>query len=212
MRIGIIGAGNVGSALGGGWARTGHAVKFGVRDTADPKIIRLLAEAGNGASAAGLAEAAAFGEVVVLATPWAAAREALGQAGDLAGKVLFDCTNPLKPGLAGLELGLETSGGEQVAKWAQEAQVVKIFNTTGAENMADSRYAAEHPTMLYCGDDERAKSIAARLATDLGFDPVDAGPLQQARLLEPFALLWITLAFRQGLGRDIAFRLMRRSG
>lgn len=210
MRIAIIGAGNVGAALGRGWARAGHEIIFGVRDTSSPKVAGLLAELGGTVSAAQIAAAAQFAEVIVLATPWPAAEEALKQMDDLHGKVIFDCTNPLKPGLEGLELGLETSGGEQVAAWAAGGRVVKIFNTTGAENMANPHFGAGRALMPYCGDDVAAKQIAAQLATDLGFDPLDAGPLAQARLLEPLALLWITLAFRQGQGRDFAFGLLRR--
>ena len=89
---------------------------------------------------------------------------------------------------------------------------MKVFNTTGANNMGNPRYPEGPATMLYCGDDASAKEAARRLAADLGFDPVDAGPLQQARLLEAFAMLWISLAYAQGLGREIAFRLMRRAG
>lgn len=208
MRIGIIGAGNVGGTLGRGWARAGHEVLFGVRDASHPKVVQLLEE--KGARAGTVAEAAAFGEVVVLATPWEDTESAIRSAGGLAGKILFDCTNPLAPQLAGLTLGHETSGGEQVAAWAPGARVVKVFNTTGANNMANPRFPEGAATMFYCGDDPDAKAAAARLAADLGFDPVDAGALSQARLLEPLALLWIRLAYVQGMGREIAFRLMKR--
>lgn len=210
MQIGIIGAGNVGGTLGRAWAGKGHAVKFGVRNPADAKVKTLLAQAGAGATAGTIAEAAAHGEVIALATPWQAAREALQGAGDLSGKVLLDCTNPVKADFSGLEVGPTTSAGEQVAAWAPGARVVKIFNTTGSNNMADPHYGEGAATMFFAGDDADAKAVAARLAADLGFDPVDVGPLVQARLLEPLALLWIYLALVQGEGRDIAFRLMRR--
>src|SRR5262249_29771021 len=122
----------------------------------------------------------------------------------------LDCTNPLAADLSGLTVGLTTSGGEQVASWARGARVVKVFNTTGFGNMANPTYREGAVTMLYCGDDPEAKAAAHALARDLGFDPIDAGPLMQARLLEPFALLWISLALRQRLGVDFAFRLIRR--
>jgi predicted dinucleotide-binding enzyme len=122
----------------------------------------------------------------------------------------LDCTNPLLPDLSGLTSGNTGSGGEEVAGWTPGARVVKIFNTTGFGNMANPIYVAGPITMLYCGDDPAAKKIAAQLAKDLGFDPIDAGPLTQSRLLEPLALLWITLAIKQGLGMDFAFKLMRR--
>ncbi|MFL6231887.1 MAG: NADPH-dependent F420 reductase [Thermoanaerobaculia bacterium] len=208
MKIAIIGAGSVGGALGRGWARAGHEVTFGVRNPSDPKVQKLVEE--TGARAASVADAAAGAEVVVFATPWGATQDALKSAGDLSGKVVFDCTNPLAPNLSGLTHGFDTSAAEQVASWAPRARVVKVFNTTGANNMENPDYNGVAATMFYCGNDAEAKSVAERLAADLGFDPVDAGNLEQARLLEPLALLWIRLAYTQGLGREIAFRLMKR--
>jgi predicted dinucleotide-binding enzyme len=208
MRIGIIGAGSVGGALGRGWVRAGHEVRFGVRDASSPKVQALLAE--TGAQGASVAEAAAASEVVVLATPWEGTREAVRSAGGLAGKIVFDCTNALAPQFAGLVHGAGSSAGEEVASWVPGARVVKIFNSTGANNMADPDFNGVAATMFYCGDDAEAKTVAARLAADLGFDPVDAGALDQARLLEPLALLWIRLAYAQKQGRDIAFKLMKR--
>ncbi len=210
MKIGIIGAGNVGGALGKAWARAGHEVKFGVRDPAADKVRNLL-KAAAGSAAGTVAEAAKHGEVVALTTPWgAASQDALRHAGDLRGKVLLDCTNPLKPDLSGLEVGYSSSAAEQVAGWAPGARVVKIFNTTGANNMENPDYDGQPVTMLYAGDDEAAKSVAAQLAREVGFEPVDAGPLRNARLLEPLAMLWIYLAYPGGQGREIAFRLLRR--
>jgi predicted dinucleotide-binding enzyme len=208
MRIGIIGAGSVGGALGRGWVRAGHEVTFGVRDASAPKIRTLVEE--TGARAASVGEAAAGAEVVVLATPWEATRDAIQIADGLSGKIVFDCTNPLAPQLSGLALGHETSAGEQVASWAPGARVVKVFNTTGANNMANPDFNGVAATMFYCGDDADAKAVAAQLASDLGFDPVDAGKLDQARYLEPLAMLWIRLAYVQGMGREIAFKLMKR--
>src|SRR3954470_17952643 len=203
MRIGIIGAGSVGGALGRGWARAGHEVRFGVRDASDPKVQKLVEE--TGAKAASVADAASGAEVVVLATPWGATQDAVKSAGGLAGKVVFDCTNPLAPNLSGLTHGFDTSAAEQVASWAPGARVVKVFNTTGANNMENPDFNGVAATMFYCGDDKDAKATAHQLAADLGFDPLDCGNLEQARLLEPLALLWIRLAYLQGMGRDIAF-------
>ena len=207
LKIAILGAGNVGAALARGWAKAGHQICFGVRKRQDPELVALAASLA--ATVTSVGEAAAWGEVVVLATPWPAVADALAAAGSLAGKVLFDCTNPLKPALAGLELGLETSGAEKVAALAPGAKVVKIFNTIGADHMSDAHLAGGKALMLYCGDDADAKKIAHELAAANHFDPVDAGPLSQARLLEPMALLWITLAYKQGLGRNFGFALLR---
>jgi len=210
MHIGIIGAGSVGGTLGAAWARKGHKVRFGVRHPDSPEVTELLKKIGPAAVAGTAAEAAQFGEAVVLATPWPGTFEAIQSAGDFSEKVLLDCTNPLKPQLAGLEVGTTSSGGEMVAQWAAGARVVKIFNTTGFGNMANPTYPLGPVTMLYCGDDQGAKIIAAKLASDIGFEPIDAGPLSQARLLEPMAMLWIWLAVFAGQGTDFAFRLMRR--
>jgi 8-hydroxy-5-deazaflavin:NADPH oxidoreductase len=210
VKIGIIGSGNVGGALGKGWAKQGHSVVFGVRDKDDEQVKSLLKAAGSNARAATVPEAAGFGEVVVFATPWKAAEDAIRSAGDLKGKTVFDCMNPLKPDLSGLELGTTTSAGERVAKWAIGAKVVKIFNTTGANNMENSNCPEGPPVMFFCGDDAGAKETAAQLAKDLGFDPVDAGGITSARLLEPLAMLWIHMAYAQKMGRDFVFQIARR--
>jgi 8-hydroxy-5-deazaflavin:NADPH oxidoreductase len=210
MKIAIIGAGNVGGTLGKGWAKSGHEVVFGVRDPADPKLKELLAAAGGPTKAASVKDAAASADVIVLTVPWGAAQDALKNAGNLNGKILLDCTNPLKPDLSGLTHGFTTSGGEQVAAWAPGARVVKIFNTTGFGNMANPVYAQGAAMMLYCGDDPAAKKTAAQLARELAFEAYDVGPLQEARLLEPFALTWIHLAVFQKLGTNFAFLLKKR--
>jgi predicted dinucleotide-binding enzyme len=210
MKIAVIGAGNVGGSLGKGWAARGHEVIFGVRDAADAKVKELLAASGGKARAASVGAAVKEADVVALTVPWGAAQDALKNAGDLRGKVLLDCTNPLKPDLSGFALGSASSGGEQVAAWSNGARVVKIFNTTGAGNMAKPVYPDGPSMMLYCGDDGAAKAIASQLSADLGFETVDAGPLTEARLLESWALLWIHLAVFQKQGVNFAFRLMRR--
>jgi hypothetical protein len=210
MKIGIIGAGNVGGTLGKGWAARGHDVVFGVRDPQDAKVQAAVKAAGGRARAASVGEAAAAAEVVVLATPWGAVPDALRAAGSLAGKVLVDATNPLTPDFSALALGHTTSGGERVARWAPEAKVVKAFNTTGFANMADPRFGGQSASMFLCGDDAAAKKTVAGLAEALGFEPVDAGPLTQARLLEPLAMLWISMALAYGHGPGIAFKLLRR--
>jgi len=210
MRIAIIGAGNVGGALGAAWAKRGHEVIFGVQDITDQRLKEVLARAGGEARVATVKDAAAAADVVALAVPWPAAEDALRSAGDMRGKILLDCTNPLKPDLSGLTVGHTTSGAEQVATWAPGARVVKIFNTTGFPNMANPEYREGRSMMLYCGDDAQAKTLAAQLAAELGFEPYDVGPLTEARLLEPFALVWVHLAVLQKMGTGFAFRLMRR--
>ena len=210
MKIAMIGAGNVGGALGKGWAKKGHGVMFGVRDSSDSKIKALLKDAGSNASAGSVKDAARFGEIVAFATPWGATHDAIQESGDLGGKIVLDCTNPLKPDLSGLALGFNTSAGEQAAGWAKGARVVKIFNSTGFHNMENPAYPDGRVTMFYCGNDASAKKTAAQLATDLGFEAIDAGDITISRLLEPYSMLWIQLARHQGQGLNFGSRVMRR--
>lgn len=210
MKIAVIGAGNVGGALGKLWAAKGHEVVFGVRGPQDAKLRQLMESTGGKAHASNIAEAASFGQVVVLATPWPAAHEAILSAGNLSGKIVIDCTNPLASDLSGLVLGTDNSAGEEVARWAKDAYVVKAFNTIGAGRFADPWFGSQNATMFICGDDKDAKSTVSKLASDLGFDVVDAGALTASRLLEPLAMLWIHLAFHQGFGpAGHAFKLLR---
>lgn len=203
MKIGIIGAGVVGSALGKGWAAKGHEVMFSSRDPHSDKMRALVAEAGSNASAGTVAETLAFGEVVVIAIGWNALPDALSGAGDWSGKIVIDATNRFGPPPA----GSGSSAAEDIARMTG-ARVVKAFNTIGAENMIDPPFS-EKPTMFIAGDDSEAKATATQLTEQMGFEVVDAGPLSNAALLENLARLWVTLA-RGSLGRNIAFRLLRR--
>lgn len=208
MKIGIIGSGNVGGTLGKRWARAGHTIIFSSRDPTSDEMKKLVSEAGGSSSAASVADAVKASDVILLATPWAATRDALQSAGDLKSKVLIDATNPLSPDLS-LVLGTNTSGAEQVAQLSG-ARVIKAFNTVGNNIMANPKFSGGAPVLFYCGDDADAKKTARELISQLGFDAVDAGPLTQAKLLEPFAALWISLALKYGFGREIAFHFMRR--
>lgn len=187
MKIAVLGKGNVGSALGEAWRRAGHDVEYGGREN--------------------LAQAAAAAEVVVVALPWPATKSALRSL-DLKGKVVIDCTNPMRADLSGLETS-DISGAEQVAGWAAGARVVKAFNSTGSNNMENPVYAGAKIPMFYCGDDDAAKKTAAQLVSDVGFTPQDAGPLANARLLEAQAMLWVWMAFH-GMGREFAFQIVKR--
>jgi 8-hydroxy-5-deazaflavin:NADPH oxidoreductase len=144
----------------------------------------------------------------VLCTPWQAAQDAVQSCGDLDGKVVIDATNPLSPDFSTLEVGLTSSGAEQVAGWAAGARVCKAMNQIGAPMMDHPRLAGT-PVMFVCGDDDQAKSLTAGLVGELGFEAVDAGDLNAARLLEPYALLWIHLALRRGFGTGFGFGLLR---
>lgn len=229
MRIAVIGSGNVGGTLGRRWAQLGHDVVFGVRDPArgasavkggDGEGAQLPAgarvasprEAVEGSDGAGRADA------LLLATPWNAVPKALGdlEPQSLQGIALLDATNPIAAGLR-VDAGPGgASGAERVQALAPGAHVVKIFNTTGYENMGNPAYGDARAAMFYAGDHAGAKSLARVLAAALGFDPVDAGPLTRARELEHLAVLWISLAFGTAavpaMGRNFAFSLVRRGG
>jgi hypothetical protein len=146
----------------------------------------------------------------VLAVPADAAAGVARSRPDWQGKILVDATNPLAPGLAGLTVGTTSSGAEELAKLAHRARVVKAFNTTGADNMADSSYPGGRPWMPVCGDDAEARRTVLALAAAIGFDAVDLGPLSAARYLEPFAMTWIHMAVKLGQGRNFAFSVLRR--
>lgn len=208
MRIGIIGTGRMGTGLGRLWAQGGHRVMMGSRDPQKAKSV--AASIGNGAGGGSIAEAAAFGEVVVVATPWDATAAVLQEAGPLQGKIVIDVTNPLKADASGLAVGQTTSGAELIAKAAVGAKVVKAFNSVYWENLDARKFGAPKPSLFFCGDDRGAKIIVAKLGEELGFEPVDSGPLAIARYLEPLACLWMQLANTPGFGPTIAFSLTRR--
>jgi hypothetical protein len=204
-RIAVLGAGNVGGALGRIWLSKGHQVTFGLPDP-QKKRRDIVA----GAQIATNKEAVAESEVVVLSVPWPAAQDAIRSSGDLDHKILIDCTNPLTPDLKGLALGTTTSAAETVAVWARTSRIVKAFNTIGAANYGNAQFGTERADGFYCGDDQDAKNVVKPLIEDIGLNPVDVGPLRNARALEPLALLWIDLAVNQGQGPNHGFKLLRR--
>lgn len=215
MKLAIIGAGNVGGALGKAWAeKAGHETFFGVRHPAADKVKALLANIGGKTQAGSAAEAANAADVIVLATPWTETEAAIRSMGNLSGKIVLDSTNPLGmvDGGLGLVIGHSISGGEKVQGWATGASVFKTLNTTGFANMANPSFKAGKPVMFVAGDDAANKPIVMKLVGELGFDMVDAGPLRNARLLEAHAMLWIELALNRGLGGDWAFSILRRQG
>jgi len=213
MKLGIIGAGNVGGTLGAAWAqKAGHDIFFGVRDPKSEKTQAALSRLGGKGKAGTPAEAAAFGDMIVLTTPWPQAEAAIRSMGDIGGKILLDATNPLAmgPDGLGLEIGHSISAGEKVQGWANGALVFKTLNTTGFGNMANPVFHGVKSVMFVAGDDAANKPKVIALVAELGFDVIDAGPLRNARLLEAHAMLWIELALKRGLGRDWAFARVKR--
>ena len=210
MKIAIIGTGSVGSVLGRRWSQAGHSVAFGSRRPDSEKVLELLERCAPGTKAVVAKEAIADADVIVLAVPWPAARQTLAELGDLGGRVLVDCSNPLTADFSGIELGHSTSAAEEIALWAPSARVVKAFNSASIKVMNDPQFGDYRATMFYCGDDPAAKDLVKQLVAVLDFDPADAGPLASARYLEPLAMLYIHLAFKQGWGSNCAFKILKR--
>lgn len=210
VNIGIIGAGNVGGNLGIRLAKSGYTVRFGVRPGADVKEV--LEQCEGRAQAASIPDVAAWADVLFLAVPAPAAVPAVREAGNLSGKVVVDCTNPVGFGADGPTLAPvpEGSVAAALAKAAPGAKVVKAFNTFGAEFHLDPNIGGTPVDVQMASDDAGAKQTVAAIASKAGFQPVDCGPLRNAALLENLAVLWIHLAVKGGLGRHIAFKLLQR--
>ena len=208
MKIGIIGAGDIGGTLGMRWRQKGHEIMFGIRNRQSRNVQNLI-KLDKNLEFGEIRETVAFGDVIVFAVPWASVEETILLAGNLTNKILIDPTNPLTPDLKGLALE-NTSAAEKISNLAKTAKVVKAFNMIGAKTLSNLIYDSQRADLFICGDDSHAKQIVRELAIDIGFDVIDVGPLVNARLLESLALLWIELAFRQQMGPNIAFKLLRR--
>jgi predicted dinucleotide-binding enzyme len=204
MHIAIVGGGNVGQALGSAWKAAGHKITFAARDLKSSNAVKLKAAGYDLVPLAGAEKA----EVILLAIPWQGVEQAIKSLGPLAGKIVIDATNPLTADLE-LAIGHNDSAGETVARLAQGARVVKAFNTTCAENMDKAGDFPSKPAMFVASDDAEAKKTVEKLAKEIGFEPVDAGPLKASRYLEPMAMQWIKLAF-SGMGVGFAYSLVRR--
>jgi hypothetical protein len=205
MRVAIIGTGNVGRAIAHGLIGKGHEILLGARDPQTPDVSALAARVGAGAALPDAAAASA--DLVILALPWRVAETAVKALGDLSGKTVIDCMNPLgmAEGALGLTIGHVTSGGETVQAWLPGARVVKALNQVGAEIMARNDHLPHRPVMFMAGNSETAKAQVATLLTDLGFAPLDAGDITKSRLLEPLGMVWINQALFCGKGREWAF-------
>ncbi len=200
MKIGIIGAGTVGQSLARAVLPLGHEVMLSSRDPYSEKMQQLAAE--TGAQVGTVGHTIAFGDVLAIALNWSAIPDVVGQ-GDWSGKVVMDMTNRFDGG-SGL------SAAEDLAQMLPGAQVVKALNTIGAEHYTNPQFDGQSATMFIAGDSESAKKTVAELITHMGFDVVDTGNLSTAAHLEALAGLWVHLAFRTGMGRDVAFKLIKR--
>jgi len=210
MQIGIIGAGNVGTGLGKRLAAKGHKIVVSFARTTD-KVDAAAADIGNGARAGTPAEAVRHGEVVILATPWGAALDAVRAVAPLlAGKIVWDTTNPLNADMSGLAIGTTMSAGEEIAKAAPGARVVKaIAPFAEVLSSPSTEIGGRLPGVFVCGDDAEARAAILSLVADLPAEGVDAGPLRNARFTEPAGMLLVQLAYVQGLGARIGMGLVR---
>jgi predicted dinucleotide-binding enzyme len=209
MKIGVFGTGKMGGGLGRRWADAGHKVFFGSRHPAQAQ--QLAESIGKNALAGTISEAADFGEVMLVAVPWYAVYEVLLAAGPMGGKTIIDCTNPYLPGEVDPGTAADgNSGAEQIQHWLPGANVVKAFNGIHYQHLANPRFDGQPETLFLCGDDIGAKGIVVRLGWELGFEPVDVGPLSAAHALEALGYLWTQLAYNAGQGSNIAFKLIKR--
>jgi len=222
MRIGILGSGLMGSKLGTIFARAGHDVVFSYARS-EQKLKRLARDAGPfdsrrslraGRARAGTPrEAAEDADVLLLAVHWSRVNDVLKQAGDLSGKVIVTCSLPMNKDDTRLAIAHTSSGAEALARKVRNADVVSAFGTVPSEVLFDvfagKRRRRHRPSLLFCGDAARAKRVAMRLIRDVGFEPVDAGPLRIARYLEPFTLAIAQLAYEGDAGPAIAYRVER---
>jgi 8-hydroxy-5-deazaflavin:NADPH oxidoreductase len=191
LKVAIIGKGNVGTAIANG-LNGKHEIKFGHRDPTEP-----------------VAQAAKWGEIIILAVPYPAASEVAKEVGSAAdGKPVLDVSNAI--GEKGdLAIGCTTSAAEELQKKLPKAYVVKAFNTVFAQNQSTGKIGRASLTLFVAGGHSKAKQVVMQLGKDIGFEPVDAGPLKAARFLEPMAMLMINLGYELGMGTNIGFKLVR---
>ena len=211
MRIGILGSGLMGGKLGTIFARAGHDVVFSYSHSKE-KLDKLARDAGKKARAGTPSEAAQDADAVLLAVHWSRVDDVLNQAGDVSGKVIVSCSLPMNADDTALIIAHTASGAEELAKKVPKARVVSAFGTVPSEVLFDvfeRRRNVTKPSLVYCGDESKSKKTAAKLIRDVGFDPVDAGPLRVARYTEPFTLLIAQLAYEGKGGPELAYRFER---
>jgi 8-hydroxy-5-deazaflavin:NADPH oxidoreductase len=211
MRVGILGSGLMGGKLGTLFARAGHQVVFSY-SRSPKKLEKIAREAGTNARAGTPQEAVRDADALLLAVHWSRVDDVLRQAGDVSGKVVVSCSLPMNADDTDLVVGRTSSGAEKLARKVPRARVVAAFGTVPSEvlfGVFEARKRARRPSLVYCGDDGDAKRVAAALIRDVGFDPVDAGPLRVARHAEPFALLVAQLAYEGDGGPELAYRFER---
>jgi predicted dinucleotide-binding enzyme len=204
----------MGGKLGTIWARAGHGVVFSYARS-EQKLKRLARESKGNARPGTPSDAAREADALLLAVHWSRVDDVLKQAGDVSGKVIVNCSLPMNADDTDLAIAHTYSGAEALAKKVPTARVVSAFNTVPSEVLFDvyeARRKVKKPSLVYCGDDASSKKTAVELIRDVGFDPVDAGPLRVARYTEPFALLIAQLAYEGDEGPELVYRFERFGG
>jgi len=208
MRIGILGSGLMGGKLGTIFARAGHDVVFSY-SRSEKKLEKLARDAGSNARAGTPADAARDADVLLLAVHWSRVDDVLKKAGNLAGKVIVSCSLPMNADDTGLAVAHTSSGAEELAKKVPKARVVQAFNTVPSEvlfSVFEKRRRKSRPSLIYCGDDAKAKRVGAELIGDVGFEPIDIGALRMARYSEPFTMIIAQQAYETDRGPALAYR------
>ena len=213
MKVGIIGSGNVGQALGKGFVKLKYEVKIGSRNPNQDKIKEFIKNTGKLASAGTFDQAASFGEIIVLATSWSGTENAikLSNPKNLENKIVIDVTNPLdfSQGKPRLALGYDNSAGETIQKLLPKSKVVKAFNMVGNAHMVNPDFPNGPPDMFICGNDEKAKQKVTEILSKFGWSTIDIGNIENSRLLEPLAMLWITYGVKTNTWNH-AFKLLKK--
>lgn len=209
MKLGFIGVGQVGGTLAKKLGMKGHSVYLGSRNK-NEEVVSLAKSIGAHSSVETLSDCILKSDIIFLATPWNAVEGFTKEYSVLLkDKILIDCTNPLKSDLSGL-LFTDSSGGEFIQHALSNTKVVKAFNTVGFNIMENPILDGQKAVMYFCGNDGNAKNLVKNLIDDVGLNPIDAGDIHTSKLLENFALLWISSAYKFGMGREFAFSLIRR--
>jgi predicted dinucleotide-binding enzyme len=215
MRVGILGSGLMGGKLGTIFARAGHEVVFSYARSMEKlkKLARGIDGKAHGSARAGTpSEAVHESDALLLAVHWSRIDDVLNQIGDLSSKVVVTCSLPMNDDNTELVVGHTSSGAEELARMIPNARVVCAFNTVPSEvlfGVYEAKSEGRRASLVYCGDDNGSKAVAAELIGDVGFDPLDAGPLRIARYTEPFALLVGELAYEGERGPELAYRFER---
>ncbi len=208
MKIAILGTGRVGCTLATIWAKLGHDIMLGSREAARGQQVAAGLNHPQ-ISGGNLISACEHGDVILFAFPWYALTDIARAVGKLQGKIIIDCINPMTSS-GSLALGHKRSAGEEIGKEFPLAKPIKAFNHIYLDHFADPMFSGQAANAFYCSNFDDAKAAVIQLATEMGFEPLDLGPLKQARYLEPFAVMWIHMAFYIGMGPEFTLKMVPR--